>query len=64
VGAYELRLGDAHLPSSQLSEAFSMVGIDQTLPYIEQGLQLLESTVIALTNIVKVVSEQLVEAQE
>jgi hypothetical protein len=64
VGAYELRSGDAHLPSSQLSEAFAMVGIDQTLPYIEQGLQLLESTAIALTNIAKVVSEQLVEAQE
>lgn len=60
VGVYELRLGDAHLPSSRLSEAFAMVGIDPTAPYVEQGLQLLESTAIALNNIAEAVSQQLV----
>ena len=30
VGIYELRLGDAHLPSSTLDDAFNMIGIDRS----------------------------------
>jgi hypothetical protein len=48
VGVYELRLGDAHLPSSEISEAFEMVGVDPTAELVEQGRQLLTSAVGAL----------------
>lgn len=41
VGVYELRLGDAHLPSEKIDEAFDLVGIDRTRPTIIQGAQLL-----------------------
>jgi hypothetical protein len=41
VGIYELRLGDAHLPSKKLEEAFSLVGIDPKLSPLKQAVQLL-----------------------
>lgn len=44
AGIYELRLGDAHLPSSEIDEAFEMIGLDQSLPFVLQGQQMLERT--------------------
>jgi len=41
VGIYEMRLGDAHLPSEKIEEAFALVGIERTLPTVVQGAQLL-----------------------
>lgn len=40
-GIYELRKPDAHLPSQELSEAFSLVDVDQSAPYVIQGYQLI-----------------------
>lgn len=51
VGIYNLRLGDAHLPSSEIDMAFDMVGIDIRATDIEKGKQLLNSAVKALENI-------------
>ena len=54
VGVYELRHGDAHLPSSEVDEAFSLVGIDQTAPFIHQGHQLLHACVSSIYGIAEV----------
>jgi hypothetical protein len=54
VGVYELRHGDAHLPTSQIDEAFALVGIDQTAPYVHQGYQLLNACVSSIYGIVEV----------
>lgn len=51
VGIYELRHLDAHLPSSDLSDAFRNAGIDRSLPLIFQGFQLLDNCVSALWSI-------------
>lgn len=57
VGIYELRHGDAHLPSSELDEAFSLVGLDKSAPYVTQGYQLLYACVSSLYSIVKVIED-------
>jgi hypothetical protein len=54
VGAYELRLGDAHLPGNDFNDAFDLVGIDRSLPFVHQGYQLLDSCVISIFRIVEV----------
>jgi hypothetical protein len=41
VGIYELRLCDAHLPSSEIENAFNLIGIDRNSPSIMQGYQML-----------------------
>lgn len=54
VGVYELRHGDAHLPSSAVDEAFALVGVDQTAPYVYQGHQLLHACVSSIYGLVEV----------
>ncbi|MDR6833157.1 MULTISPECIES: hypothetical protein [unclassified Sphingopyxis] len=56
VGIYELRGADAHLPSSELEEAFKLAGIDRTLEPIEQGLQMLMRTMQALAGLHRLIS--------
>ena len=51
VGAYELRIGDAHLPSSDIEEAYWLARVDSTAPGLQQGFQLLASVVSSLMNI-------------
>jgi hypothetical protein len=51
VGAYELRVGDAHLPSSDIEEAYRLARVDSTAPGLQQGFQLLASVVSSLMNI-------------
>ena len=41
VGVYELRHGDAHLPSSNIIESFKLVGVDSNYPHVIQGFQML-----------------------
>lgn len=55
VGIYELRLGDAHLPSSKINGAYQLVGIDSDRPPIEQAAQLLDGAVRSLHKILGVV---------
>jgi hypothetical protein len=47
-GIYELRVGDAHLPSSEINDALSKVGVDQRLPFVEQGAQLIYGAAYSL----------------
>lgn len=51
VGVYELRHADAHLPSSKIEEAFSLIEIDRDLPFVIQGEQMLHSIVTSLFTI-------------
>ena len=51
VGIYELRHGDAHLPSAEYANAMSLVKIDQGAPYVVQGYQLMHGFMSALSTI-------------
>jgi hypothetical protein len=53
VGAYELRVGDAHLPPSDIAEAYRLVRVDSSSPGLQQGFRLLSSVVSSLMNIDK-----------
>ncbi|XOV93713.1 MAG: hypothetical protein ACFHWX_03180 [Bacteroidota bacterium] len=48
VGVYELRHGDAHLPTSQLQNSFKLLEINTNQPTIIQGYQILNSCVDSL----------------
>lgn len=41
VGAYEMRVGDAHPTGSKIGEALKLAGIDESLSYLRQGEQLI-----------------------
>jgi hypothetical protein len=41
VGTYELRHADAHLPSSELESAYSLVGVHEQMTDIERGKQII-----------------------
>ncbi|WP_303310213.1 hypothetical protein [Hymenobacter sp. BT730] len=58
VGTYELRLADAHLPSSKTKDALALVNIDETLPFVWQGYQLLAACTGAIYQIAKVLSAE------
>lgn len=49
-GIYELRLADAHLPSTETEAAFAKVGVDRTALGIVQGQQLIAAAASALRN--------------
>lgn len=59
VGIYELRLGDAHLPSSTIDEAYEMIGIDRAAHAVDQGFQMLGRTADALSAIGAATAEAL-----
>ena len=50
-GAYDLRLADAHLPTSDIEDAFERVSAERTTPWIKQGECLLHAVVSSLTAI-------------
>jgi hypothetical protein len=51
VGVYELRLGDAHLPSEKLREAFSLAGVSEREPPLERAAHLIHNVTSALFRI-------------
>lgn len=53
-GVYNLRQADAHLPGADLTEAYRLVHIDPSAPFVMQGYQLLRSCVTALYEIVSI----------
>jgi hypothetical protein len=53
VGVYELRHADAHLPSSQIVEAFELIRVDRSAPFIHQGHQLLHEVVNSLYGVIE-----------
>ena len=50
-GVYDLRLADAHLPSTDHKDALALVGVDEQMPFVIKGYQLLNSCVSALYSI-------------
>jgi len=55
VGIYELRGADAHLPSSELENAYKLAGIDKAAYPLKQGLQLLQRTMQTIVQLYKVI---------
>lgn len=53
-GVYDLRLADAHLPSSKTENAFKHVNVDRYLPTVLQGCQIILSVVTCLNNIIQI----------
>lgn len=51
VGVYQLRHADAHLPSSEIEEAFKLIEIDRSAPFVFQGFQMLHRVVSSLFGI-------------
>ncbi|MES9856901.1 MAG: hypothetical protein ABW166_09900 [Sedimenticola sp.] len=43
VGAYDMRLGDAHPTSSKIGEALTLAGIDDSKSFLRQGEQLISN---------------------
>jgi hypothetical protein len=56
VGVYELRHGDAHLPSSDIENSFKLIGIERQKPPILQGYQMLYSCVDNLHKILWIIN--------
>lgn len=53
VGVYDLRLGDAHMPSGKIAEASTLAGIDSKASWIQQGATLLRTTISTIDKIAK-----------
>lgn len=51
VGVYELRHADAHLPSRKVEDAFKLIEIDKSLPFVHQGFQMLHQVVLSIFSI-------------
>jgi hypothetical protein len=43
IGVYDMRLGDAHPTSSNISEALKLAGIDENKSFLRQGEQLISN---------------------
>lgn len=48
VGINELRQADAHLPSSEIEEAFHLARVDESAPPVHQGFQILHACVSSI----------------
>jgi hypothetical protein len=51
IGIYNLRVGDAHLTSSELNDDFALANIDPAAKPLQQGYQLLYAAVGTLVRI-------------
>jgi hypothetical protein len=54
VGVYELRNGDAHLPSCDIKNSFNLIQIDRNLPLVIQGYQMIYACVDNLHVILRI----------
>lgn len=64
VGVYELRHGDAHLPSSEIENSFKLILIDRNKPSIIQGYQMIFACVDNLHLILSIIRKWNVIEQE
>jgi hypothetical protein len=55
VGVYDLRLGDAHLPSEKLREAFGLAGVSEEEPPLFRAAHLIHNVTAALFHIAKLI---------
>ena len=56
-GLYDLRIADAHLSNDDNSVPFSLLGINNSTPYINQGFQMLDSCYKCINDIISVLNE-------
>ena len=57
VGVYDLRHGDAHLPSSEIENVFTLIKIDRSLPSVVQGYQMLLKCVESMRKILNIITK-------
>ena len=57
VGIYELRHGDAHLPSSDIEASFKLIELDRSLPFVIQGYQMIFACVDNLHLILRIIQQ-------
>ncbi|RWX35237.1 hypothetical protein [Rhizobium leguminosarum] len=57
LGAYNLRIADAHLSSKELTDAFRLAQVDPDASRLEQGMQLLSSVCGTIDQIGKIMTE-------
>lgn len=43
VGAYDMRIGDAHPTSKKIADAIQLAGVDQSSSFLRQGQQLIHN---------------------
>ena len=53
VGVYELRHADAHLPSNEIDDAFNLIQVDRSLPFVHQGHQMLHQVVSSIYGVIE-----------
>jgi hypothetical protein len=56
-GVYNLRHADAHLPGNELEYSLNLAGVDEALPFVLQGFQILHSCVSSLCAIAKTLKQ-------
>jgi hypothetical protein len=64
VGVYQLRLGDAHLPSSEIEQAFALIGLDRAAPTIIQGQRMLEAVCNVLVGVARTIDARGAQAAD
>ncbi len=50
---YDLRLGDSHLPSTDIDESFSALGISKSTPTVYQGAQMISRVVSSMYEVIR-----------
>lgn len=58
VGAYELRLADAHMPKGALDEAYKLARVDPSQIFLKQGFWLVASVASALIQIGRIMESE------
>jgi hypothetical protein len=56
VGVYNLRLGDAHLPSSEIDKAHALAGLEADTSSLKQGFQLIMICVTVIFTIADIIN--------
>ncbi len=64
IGAYLMRLGDAHPTSSKIGDALKLVGIDESRSFLRQGEQLISNFGHSIWSIGKLLFEKSKEPRE
>jgi hypothetical protein len=57
VAIYDLRLADAHLPSNKVNDALKLLDIDDSIPTIHQGYQMMRSCVDSIYYIIDILNK-------
>lgn len=55
-GIYDLRLADAHLPSSDLSRAYNNAKIDENSAIVKQGFQMIKACADCFNDIISIIN--------